>query len=117
MLTGTPDPVTGQRIPMKPETWLAAWGDVANRGYGRPHQSLDVTSGGEALTPGVVFLPLPVPLPGPDSPDAIELDEGADLNPLQLLGAGDEVQAARTAAGHAVARIIEAGRESGELPR
>ena len=113
MLQGTPDPVTGQRIPMKPETWLGAWQDVANRGYGRPHQSLDVTSGGESLVPGVVFLPVPVPLPGPDDAGSVELDEGADLAPLQL-HAGDPL---RLESVRAVARIIEAGRESGELPR
>lgn len=114
MLAGTPDPVTGQRIPLKPETWLAAWGDVANRGYGRAHQSLDVTSGGEALVPGVIFLPVPVPLPGPGSDDVVELDEGADLNPLRLLPAGD---ARRDEAGREVSSIIAEGRESGQLPR
>lgn len=114
MLQGTPDPVTGRPIPMKPAEWAAVWQDVANRGYGRPHQSLDVTSGGEALSPGVVFLPLPVPLAGPDSPEAVELDEGSDLNPIRMLGAGNEV---KVDAARVVARVIEAGRDSGELPR
>lgn len=114
MLQGTPDPVTGKVIPMKPETWAGVWQDVANRGYGRPHQSLDVTSGGEAITPGVIFLPVPVPLPGPDDANAVELDEGADLNPIKLLGAGDPE---RVSAERAVARIVDDGRASGALPR
>lgn len=113
LLEGKADPVTGKVAHLKPETWDAIRQDVTNRGYGRPHQSLDVTSGGEALTPGVVFLPVPVPLPGPDSPEAFELDEGADLNPLQLV-AGD---ASKVEAGRAVARLIEAGRDDGTLPR
>jgi hypothetical protein len=114
ILEGTPDPVTGQRIPVKPETWLATWGDIANRGYGRPHQSLDVTSGGEAIVPGVVFLPTLQPLPPADSPDAIELDEGADLNPLRIVDDGAQ---RRLSSGAAIGAEIEAGRASGELPR
>lgn len=113
LLEGTADPVTGRIAQLKPETWDAIRQDVTNRGYGRPHQSLDVTSNGETLTPGVVFLPAPVPLPPPGADNAIELDEGADLAPRLASGAPD----VRGQATHAVARMIEAGRDSGELPR
>lgn len=104
----------GTPLPVKPETFLQAWKEVKDTGYGRPGQSIDVTSGGDSVSVGVVFLPVILALPPSDDAGALVIDADDAEKGLVSREIGDP---ARSQAEDSVRAFIESGRASGELPR